>query len=31
MGNEKERFTRNNCKSGDEALSSGNNESLSGI
>ena len=31
MSNEKERFARSNCKSGDESLSWGKNESLSGI
>ena len=31
VGNEKERFTRCNCKSGDELLSRGKNERLSEI
>ena len=31
VGNEKERFTRSNCKSGDELLSRGKNERLSQI
>ena len=31
VGDEKERFTRSNCKSSDEPLSRGKNESSSGI
>ena len=31
VGNEKEMFTRSNCKSGDEPLSRGKNESSSRI
>ena len=31
VGNEKERFTRSNCKKGDKPLSRGKNESSSGI
>ena len=31
MGDEKERFTKSNCKSDDEPLLRGKNESLSGF
>ena len=31
VSNEKERFARSNCKSGDESLPRGKNDSFSGI